>query len=57
VERCALVRDQGYAICEDLHTKLVEAAKEDSRSLHAEILVLLREAPEARKAKTVSGSA
>jgi hypothetical protein len=36
----------------DLHTKLSEAAKTDTRSLNAEIIVLLKEALEARnKAK------
>jgi hypothetical protein len=33
----------------DLHAELVKLAKEDARSLNSEVLVLLREALQARK--------
>lgn len=35
-------------IPDDLHQRLVETAKSDTRSLNAEIIVLLKEALEAR---------
>jgi len=39
-------------IPEELHAELERAAKEDMRSLHSQILVLLREAVERRQAQS-----